>query len=75
MRCFSSIATFVLEYVIANVTVTSVFLVQKENLPPLKTNSSFGLYAVPDYLHNTQNLSYNSIRGEIGEPKTTIFKL
>lgn len=57
MSYFSSIATLVLEYVRANVTVTCVFLVQKENLPPLKTNSSFGLYAFPGYLDNTQNLS------------------
>lgn len=33
MNYFSSTATFVLEYVIANVPVTSVFLVQKTSLP------------------------------------------
>lgn len=47
----SSIATFVFEYVIANETVSTVFLVQKESHPPLKTNSYFGQYAFPNYLH------------------------
>lgn len=59
MNYFNSIANFLLECVIANVPVTYVFLVQKENLPPLETNSpSFGVDTFPGNFHNTGNLSY-----------------